>query len=295
MKERSEHTNHDFTETIDCGNIRLHVFHPDHLDLNTSLYNSTTLAKRIFNEDEDIPTLRESGLEMLAATTPESQELFGYANFEVPRDCMQGDKTQSLILKRLSLHFHRIHTSRDIATVMQSNALKLHHPTHESIDIRLTVEDYDNAFFELSAVLNPRAQPSSKYEDIVHFSTIWGQVQDFLLQGTSLPSSGFTHDIHVGQIGSQYVSNTEIAIESLLGSYGETAIVPQWGDDINGYVLQVLEKYLLEPDVVDEVAYSIIKQKRDLLRRGEAMGNISQDDIVKAMTRFLPHRDQLPD
>ena len=181
----------------------------------------------------------------------------------------------------------------NLMLIARSDRLFIADPIHEEMNISLTIEGYDDAFFEIQSKINSRANPSRVYSDIVHAVTIWAELQNFILQSAPIPYSNTNHHkIYVGETGSGILSNTEIAIEQLLGLYGESTQIPSWSTDINGHHLSVLEQHLTNNEQAPAIAHDVILAKRKLIEANKPMTPIAQGDIVKSMSKVLSHRHQ---
>ena len=283
----------NYTETIDCGALRIHIFHEDFLALNTESTRPIDLASCTFSGNE-MPSVTSSVIEILPNTPVQDFEFVGSVNFEVPSDCVRGEFTKDVLLRKLLIHLDQKIDYIGSHLEIEGSELIVNNPSQKPIHISLTVETYSDAYFEISAPLEISKPSSFTYNDIVFSSTIWGHIHDFLIHASPLDfhdyRDGGSNNIYIGQTNHGKVSDLEIAIEthiSNLKSENPSATLPDWDPAINGHRLQKLGERILTYSMMEDIAADILSQKREEYGKDDVMSSITQEDVIASMNRLL--------
>jgi hypothetical protein len=291
--QRNKVKEYGFDNPIDCGAVTMYLFDSQYLRKNTTSKSDMpiTLAEQRFSEAE-LPDVTHSGLEIIPASPLRDLELTGFINFDLPWALYDRENTDAKILKKLRAHLDSTIHFRGYYMEIENKTLVINSYTQAPVTIRLTNEDGDHAYFEVSAPLNSNTEASNLYEAIGFGVAAWGQVHDFIARAED-PRRHSRNNILVGVTDKMEVSDIEYSIEARLARLAleqPDATLPQWGDDIISEDLIRLGRHMLSEDEVEILASDLVRHKRDLYGVTGDMSPISQGDIVQTMSQLLARR-----
>lgn len=294
--QRNKVKEYGFSTPIDCGAVTMYLFDPQYLRKNTTSKSDMpiTLAEQHFCETE-LSDVTYSGLEIIPESPRYNFELVGFINFDIPdklHNLRRPEATHEKILAKLRAHLDSTAQFRGYYMDIDDRTLTINSYAQPPISIRLTIEDEDHAYFDLSAPLNPRNAPSALYETIGFGAAAWGQIHDFISRADN-PRRHSRNNILVGVTDKMEVSDIEFSLEARLAKLAleqPDATLPQWDDDIASEDLVRLSRHMLTSEEIETLAAELIQHKREFYGVTGDMSPISQGDIVQTMAQLLARR-----
>lgn len=299
MSERREQAQkHGFTEMIDCGVVTLHVFHEDSLYQNLPLNTGAVigLADIASFENERIPLLKCSRIEILPSKDGRDANFHGYVVFDIPTTWATGQqpafrhqisKLQRYLENVAGFFGTEKFKQEEDSLAMRSEGRK---------DARISLErlDHTTACATITAPVDEMKSQSLLYDDLVSYIRLWGEVHGFIARSSELPykqpaDSRWT-TVYVGSTPETTVSEVELAIESQIGErkiVNRNAPYLGWAEDVNSSIIEAFHRNLPGSCDIDATAEAIVRTKHELTRQVGSPVYITQQDIIEALAQHI--------